>query len=144
MKSKRGSKLNDYLSDSDDKKRGISFRADNACEMHGSEIDNSEVIIAEVKKSLSSNSKRSLIKLLIGILLVASVIMLFGGILKYNELEAERKRLEYELADLEAEIDELQYLIDSPVDYDYIVRIAREKLNLYLPDEIVYYSDINE
>lgn len=144
MKNKRGSKLNDYVSGTDDNKREIRLHTDDASEMYSPETDNSEEIIAEVKKSLSSNSKRSLIKLLIGILLVASVIMLFGGIMKYNELEAERKRLENEVADLEAEIDELQYLIDSPVDYDYIVRIAREKLNLYLPDEIVYYSDINE
>ena len=108
------------------------------------EADSAEIIAYEVKKSLSSDSKSSLIKLLIGILLAASVIMFFGGVMKYNELQSQRKRLESEVADLEAEIDELQFLIDSPVDYDYIVRVAREKLNLYLPDEIIYYSDINE
>ena len=40
--------------------------------------------------------------------------------------------------------DELEYLIESPIDYDYIVRVAREKLVLHLPDEIVYYNDIND
>ena len=38
----------------------------------------------------------------------------------------------------------LTELLSSPVDYDYIVRVAREKLGLHLPDEIIYYNDIND
>ena len=57
--------------------------------------------------------------------------------MKKQELEARVDSLEYE-------IDELEYLLESPVDYDYIVRVAREKLGLHLPNEIVYYNDIND
>ena len=60
---------------------------------------------------------------------------------KMHKLKA---KLEKEKAALTDEIDELKYLIDCPMDYDYIVRVAREKLGLYLPDETIYYNDYND
>ena len=39
-------------------------------------------------------------------------------------------------------LDELEYLIQAPKnDKSMIIRIAREKLGLVLPEEIIYYSD---
>lgn len=97
-----------------------------------------------VRKSVTTPTFITLVKLLLGVLLVAAVVMFSTSMMKYGELKAEQKRLEDELCDLETEIEELKFLLDSPVDYDYIVRVAREKLNMFLPDEIVYYSDIND
>ena len=56
----------------------------------------------------------------------------------------EKEALEYDKDRLTVEIEELKYLIDCPVDREYIVRVAREKLGLALPDEIVYYNDYND
>ena len=42
------------------------------------------------------------------------------------------------------QVDELKFLIDSPIDFDYIVRIAREKLGLHFPDETIFHKDANE
>ena len=64
--------------------------------------------------------------------------------MRYSELERERALLEEKRESINDEIDELKYLIDCPVDYDYIVRVAREKMGLHLPDEIVYYNDYND
>lgn len=99
-------------------------------------------IEAQIERSLHRPSASTLVRLLIGILLVSSIFMFFAGVMEYKELHSERVRLEAEVEKLENEIDELKYLIDSPVDYDYIVRVARKKLGLYLPDEIIYYSDM--
>ena len=70
--------------------------------------------------------------------------MFVTGIMKYNEFQREKAVLEKERDAISDEIDELRFLIDSPMDYDYIVRVAREKLGLYLPDDTIYYNDYND
>jgi cell division protein FtsB len=64
--------------------------------------------------------------------------------MRYSELQREKQALEDKVEKYEAEVEKLEYLIDSPIDYDYIVRVAREKLNLYLPNEIIYHNDTNK
>ena len=97
-----------------------------------------------VKQGLSAPFSKVLLRALIAILLIAAIAMFITGIMKYNEYQREIELLEERYDRLNDEIDYLEYLIDSPVDYDYIVRVAREKLGLHLPDEIVYYNDIGE
>ena len=97
-----------------------------------------------IKKGLNAPYARVLIRLLLSILLVTSLGMFVTGIMKYNEFMREKAVLEEKRDQLSDEIDELRYLIDCPVDYDYIVRVAKEKLGLHLPDEIVYYNDYND
>ena len=41
----------------------------------------------------------------------------------------------------EEEIERIREELDHEMDDDYIMRIAREKLNYYLPDEIIFYND---
>ncbi len=84
-----------------------------------------------------------LTRLLLACLLISSIAAFGTGLMKYNELQREKAVLENRAEKYEAEVEELEYLIDCPVDYNYIVRIAKEKLNLYLPDEIIYYNDTN-
>ena len=40
----------------------------------------------------------------------------------------------------EQEIDKLNRDIAAPMDDEYIIRVAREKLNLYFPDETIFYG----
>ena len=82
-------------------------------------------------------------RLLLVLLLIASVSAFVTGLMKYSELQRQKDVLEEKVEEYEAEVEKLEYLIDSPVDYDYIIRIAKEKLNLYLPDEIIYHNDSN-
>ncbi len=82
-------------------------------------------------------------RLLLAVLLIASLTAFVTGLMKYSELEREKEALEQKVEEYEAEIEKLEYLIDCPVDYDYIIRVAKEKLNLYLPDEIIYHNDSN-
>ena len=97
-----------------------------------------------IKRGVRTSSVKVLLRLALAILLVVSIGMFITSLMKYSELERQKEALEDKVEEYEAEIEELEYLIDCPVDYDYIVRIAREKLNLYLPDDIIYYNDTNK
>jgi cell division protein FtsB len=97
-----------------------------------------------VKAGLSTPYSKVLLRLITAVLVVSAVAMFSTGIMKYNSYVRQAEALEAQKLRLEDEIDELRYLIDCPVDYDYIVRVAREKMNLHLPDEIVYYNDYND
>ena len=62
--------------------------------------------------------------------------------MEYSEILNQTERVEQEIRDAQDRVDELQYLIDTPKnDRSFIIRIAREKLGLVLPEEIIYYSD---
>ena len=97
-----------------------------------------------IKRGVKTPSVKVLLRLALAILLVVSIGMFVTSLMKYSELQRQKEALEQKVEEYEADIEELEYLIDCPVDYDYIVRIAREKLNLYLPDDIIYYNDTNK
>lgn len=97
-----------------------------------------------LKSALSTPLVKVILRLIPALLIVTSIGMFVTGIMKFDELQRKKAELEEQIEKIEYEIDELEYLIESPVDYDYIVRVAREKLGLHLPDEIIYYNDIND
>ncbi len=97
-----------------------------------------------VKKGMKTPFSKVFLRITIVSLLIASIGMFVTGLMRYSELQREKELLEQQIEDYNYQIEKLKYLIDCPVDYDYIVRVAREKLNLHLPDEIVYYNDTNE
>ncbi len=107
------------------------------------EISEKNLEIA-VKKGVRTPMVKVLLRSTLAILLVVSIGMFVTSLMKYSELQREKEALEEKVEEYENEIERLEYLIDCPVDYDYIVRIAREKLNLYLPDDIIYYNDTNK
>ena len=96
-----------------------------------------------IKKGVRTPHIRVVARLLLAVLLISSLTAFVTGLMKYSELQREKAALEAKAEEYEAEIEELEYLIDSPVDYEYIIRVAKEKLNLFLPDEIIYHNDSN-
>lgn len=122
----------------------------------GGLIDSSELEFNEknlersIKKGLSAPYAKVLLRLLFAILIVTSVGMFVTGIMRYSELRREAEVLEKQKEKLSAEVEELQYLLgcsssdDELVRREYVIRMAREKLGLYLPDEIIYYNDTND
>ncbi len=59
----------------------------------------------------------------------------------YNSLRDREAELLKEREAYEEEIERIREELDHEMDDDYIMRIAREKLNYYLPDEIIFYND---
>ena len=97
-----------------------------------------------VKKGFRTPSVRVTVRLALAALLVASIAVFVTGLMKYSELQKEKEALEQKVEEYENEVEYLEYLLDCPVDYDYIVRMASEKLGLHLPDEIIYHNDTNK
>ncbi len=61
-----------------------------------------------------------------------------------NELERRRAELQTQVTELESDIKRLKTIIAQPVGEEYIIEKSREKLNLHLPDEVIFYNDLSE
>jgi cell division protein FtsB len=59
----------------------------------------------------------------------------------YNDQQKTERDLIQQKIRYQEEIDRIKEELEHEMDGDYIMRIAREKLNYYLPDEILFYSD---
>ena len=105
---------------------------------------NEKNIRKSLNKGLSMPYARVLLRVMLSLLLVGSIGLFATGVMRYSELQRERRALEEQKAALTEEIEELKYLVEHPVDREYIIRMAREKLGLNLPGEIVYYNDTND
>lgn len=82
---------------------------------------------------------------------IAAIILVIAGIaviarmqMQYNELRAEIDELGAAITQKQEKVDALQRELDAPFDEEYIISIARKKLNLCLPEEIIFYNDISD
>lgn len=74
---------------------------------------------------------------IIGLFTVARLEM------KYNEIESTRQALEQQYLHNQEIIEELERDLDAEFNEEYIKKIAREQLNLCMPEEVIFYNDIN-
>lgn len=88
------------------------------------------------KKSVAS----MLIQGFLILLFVFAVTFFLWSLMKYNKMIEENKEDRAYVEQLNDEIEELQYLLDAPLDDAYKIRIAREKLGMCFPDEIIFYT----
>ena len=63
---------------------------------------------------------------------------------EFNNLKEDKAKVEQQIQLYELKIDELQSRLDEEIDEEYIMRIAREKLNYRLPEEIIFYNDLSK
>lgn len=63
--------------------------------------------------------------------------------IQFNELNDRRSALREEINNCKDNIDEMEEQLAQPFDEDYIIRVAREQLNYHMPEEIIYFNDIN-
>ena len=77
----------------------------------------------------------------LALLLVFAVVYFLWSLMQYNE-EMERKaEKEAYIAELKDDIQRLQYMVDAPLDDEFKIRIARDKLGMCFPDEIIFYGN---
>ncbi len=88
------------------------------------------------------NTASLLIQGFLAVLFVFAVVFFVWSLMQYNEIMEEKKEDEAYIEQLTDEIEELQYLIDAPLDDAFKVRIAREKLGMCFPDEIIFYTEL--
>lgn len=81
-------------------------------------------------------------RMIIFAMMIVGVVSIVKLQLEYNSLKVRRDALLAEIQNTGERIEMLQSSLDTPFDGDYIIKIAREKLNLRLPEEIVYYNNL--
>ena len=83
-------------------------------------------------------------KIALGVVVMVSLIISISCLMKFNQLEEERKELEADLKKYNEVIGELQEIINSPMDDEFIIQQAKDILGYHLPDENIYHQDVNE
>lgn len=79
-------------------------------------------------------------------MIVIIVVCLFTIVrlqIRFNELNESRKQLMRQVEEYAEVIEQKTEALEQEYDDEYIIRIAREQLGYHLPDEIIYYNDLN-
>ena len=82
------------------------------------------------------------VRVFLVLLFIFAMVFFLWSMMKYNEIMEEKKENEAYIEQLGDEVSRLQYLVDAPLDDAYKIRVAREKLGMCFPDEIVFYSEM--
>lgn len=80
-------------------------------------------------------------KIAVVLFAVLCIISIFSFNAEKQELLAQKEELEEQIARCEEEILSMENDLSKPYDDEYIIRVAREKLNMRLPEEIVFITD---
>lgn len=72
---------------------------------------------------------------------VLALFSIVSSQIEINELDDDLADLEAQVIEVQDEVDELAYELEKPIDDDYITRIAREKFGYHLPGETIFYYD---
>ncbi len=84
-----------------------------------------------------------LIRVFLVLLLAFAVAFFLWSLMQYNEIMDQKKENDAYIEQLGDEVAQLRYLVDAPLDDAYKIRIAREKLGMCFPDEIVFYTEMD-
>jgi cell division protein FtsB len=85
----------------------------------------------------------SFVKIFLSLLFVFAVAFFLWSVMRYNELKRQMQQKQEYILKLNDNIDRLEYLVDAPLDDAFKIRIAREKLGMCFPDEIIYHTELN-
>ena len=83
-------------------------------------------------------------KIVIVIFVLAALGSLMYSMMKYNELQSKKNELQTQVDEYRMRIEELENEIAAPFNEEYVIKIARKKLNLSLPYSVIFYNDLNE
>ncbi len=89
------------------------------------------------------NTAFSAVRLFLVLLLVFAIAFFVWSVMKYNEIMEQKQEKEEYIAELNDKIDKLEYLVDAPLDDAFKIRMAREKLGMCFPDEIIFHTELD-
>ena len=88
--------------------------------------------------------RTAVVAISVSLLMIVAIINFVSMLAEYNEIQAKKEQLLEEINDTKDSIEELEYWIEAPMDDDYIMKFAREKLELYRADEIIFTGGAEE
>ena len=83
-----------------------------------------------------------LIRVFLALLFVFSIIFFLWSLMQYNKTMESKAEKQAYIEQLSDDVEQLRYLVDAPLDDAFKIRIAREKLGMCFPDEIIYHTGI--
>ena len=95
-------------------------------------------------KSEKNLGRSMLMKVALASVLVASLVISIANLMVTNQLRDQTDEYQAQIDDYKKKIAELKYFINKEVDDEYIIEYARKYLDMYFPDEDIYYNDVNE
>ena len=99
---------------------------------------------APSEETEGSVGKSMLVKVALASVLVASLVISIANLMVTNQLRDQTDEYQAEFRDYKEKNDRLKYYLDKEVDDEYVIEYAREYLDMYFPDEEIYYNDVNE
>ena len=91
---------------------------------------------------MSRKNSNFFVKLFLAILFVFVVANTINLRVKINALSNTKAEIERQIKIYSLKVEEINENLSAPVDRDYIIRLAREKLGYSLPNEIIFYNDL--
>ena len=82
-----------------------------------------------------------IVRIFLGFLLVFAVVYFLWSLMQYNDAMKTKDEKQAYVESLKDEIQRLEYMVDAPLDDEFKIRIAREKLGMCFPDEIIFYGE---
>lgn len=86
----------------------------------------------------------NIVKLALIILIILCVFMIIKLQIEFNDLQEEKISIIEQNQQLNNDIARIQNDLDANLDEDHIVKAAKEKYNLRLPEEIIFYNDLDQ
>ncbi len=83
-------------------------------------------------------------KLAMAVVAVFCVLSLFSTNAEAEKLREENEQLRNIITEYNEEIMSIENDLAAPIDDDYIIKVARRKLNMRLPEEIVFVTNVRE
>ena len=83
------------------------------------------------------------VKFAMVVIIIVCVFTIIKLQIQFNELNTQRKQLIAQVEEYNDLIEQKTEQLDEPFDEEYVIRVARSKLGYHLPDEVIYYNDLN-
>lgn len=83
------------------------------------------------------------VRIAMAVIIIVCLFTIVKLQMQFNELNTQRKQLIAQVEEYGDMIEQKVEQLDQPFDDEYVIRVARTKLGYHLPDEIIYYNDLN-
>ena len=85
----------------------------------------------------------TLVRVFLVLLFVFAVAFFLWSMMQYNEIMEQKRENDAYIEKLSQDVEQLRYLVEAPLDDAYKIRVAREKLGMCFPDEIIFHTGLD-
>lgn len=87
---------------------------------------------------------RAIVKVVLAVFCAFCVVTLFRLKLELNDLSREYAEVKQNVEQTEAYVRRLKNRLATEFDDDYVAGVAKDKLGLANPDEVIFYNDLTD